>query len=116
MWQSVCQSTDVEAITVPPPLQQVVMHEQLGVQVGLHHFVIGWFVKSWARAMQHYGSNNPARHIAQLLAILWDGLCEPIWGLRNNILHRKPNPTTLCVTENLREKLYAGFVSINPSQ
>lgn len=45
IWQSVCQSINAAAITVPPPLQQV-MQDQL--QVGLHHFAIGWFVKSWA--------------------------------------------------------------------
>ena len=102
LWQSVCKCTDIAAIAVPPPLQQV-LNDQL--QVGLHNFAVGWFKKTWALAMQQNGSRDPDGHVAQLLTILWDGLCEPIWELRNNILHRRPNPTSLRETENLRDKL-----------
>jgi hypothetical protein len=42
MWQSVCKCTDAIDINAPFPLQQV-MNDQL--QVGLHNFAIGWFVK-----------------------------------------------------------------------
>jgi hypothetical protein len=111
MWQSVCNNTEPNTINVPPALQNL-MNDQL--QVGLHHFVIGWFVKSWAQAMHQYGSRDQNAHVAQLLTILWDGLCEPIWELRNNILHNKPNPTTLRETESLRDKLrwYSKYKSI----
>jgi hypothetical protein len=111
MWQSVCNNTKADTINVPPPLHHL-MNDQM--QVGLHHFVIGWFFKSWARAMNQYGSKDPDGHVAQLLTILWDGLCEPIWELWNNILHNKPNPTTLRETENLRDKLrwYCKYKSI----
>ena len=89
-------------IHAPDPLHQV-MEDQ--IQVGLHNFVIGWFVKSWTPAMKQYGSKDPDGQVAQLLTILWDGLCEPMWELRNNILHKKPNPTVLRETEHLQEKL-----------
>jgi hypothetical protein len=102
MWVSVCESVSSEDIHAPDPLRQVLEDQR---RVGLHNFVIGWFVKSWAPAMTHYGSKDPDGQVAQLLTILWDGLCEPVWEMRNNILHKKPNPTVLREAEHLREKL-----------
>jgi hypothetical protein len=102
LWVSICNSTPAEDIQAPDPLCQVLEDQK---RVGLHNFIIGWFVKAWAPAMAHYGSKDPDGQVAQLLTILWDGLCEPVWEMRNNILHKKPNPTVLRETEHLWDKL-----------
>ena len=102
MLRSVCDRLPEDSISVPQPLETV-FHDQC--RVGLHQFAIGWFTKSWMGAMEYYGSKDPSSSVAQLLTILWDGMCEPIWELRNNTLHHKPNPTVLQEMINLRNKL-----------
>jgi hypothetical protein len=98
MWVSVCNSIPAEDIQAPDPLREVLEYQ---TRIGLHNFVIVWFVKAWAPAMKQYGSKDPDGQVAQLLMILWDGLCEPVWEMCNNILHKKPNPTVLRETEHL---------------
>ena len=102
MLRAVCDQLPEESIDIPPPMERVYQEQ---CKIGLHNFAIGWFTKSWAIAMEHYGSKDPSTSVAQLLTLIWDGLCEPIWELRNNILHHKPNPTVLREMTNLRDRL-----------
>jgi hypothetical protein len=74
-------------------------------EIGLHNFVIGWFSKAWQDGMRHFGSRDPGGQASQLLTLIWDGLCEPVWACRNDIRANTPNPKDLLEMSNLREKL-----------
>ena len=67
--------------------------------------MLGWFSKSWRKAIQHYGSDDPSGQASQLLTLIWDGLCEPLWTCRNDIRTNTPNPNDLLEMQNLRQKL-----------
>ena len=99
---AVCNHLPEDSVIVPTSLEKLYQEQCL---IGIHNFAIGWFTKEWATTMDYYGSKDPSASVAQLLIIIWDGLCEPTWELRNIILHHTPNPTALQEMKNLREKL-----------
>jgi hypothetical protein len=74
-------------------------------KIGLSNFVLGWFSRSWREGFSHFGSEDPSGQAAQLLTLIWDGLCEPIWACRNDIRTNNPNPKDLLEMSNLRSKL-----------
>jgi hypothetical protein len=59
----------------------------------------------WTRVFQIAGSDDPEGCSVQLLTLIWQGLCEPIWTLRNDILHRNPNPRVLAEMTSLADQL-----------
>jgi hypothetical protein len=74
-------------------------------KIGLANMVIGWISKAWAAGLAHYGSKDPEGQAAQLLTLAWDGLCEPVWEMRNSIFNDLPNPAQLQEMQSLEEKL-----------
>jgi hypothetical protein len=68
---------------------------ELQEQIGFKNMAIGWMCNGWTRAFQTAGSDDREGCSVQLLTLIWQGLCEPIWALRNDILHRNPNPRVL---------------------
>ena len=87
---------------LPQVLQQV-WEKQL--QIGRYRFGMGWISKQWRVAAKAYGSKDPGGDVAKLVTLIWDGWCEPIWELRNYILHRQPNPTELSAQRQIKERL-----------
>jgi hypothetical protein len=47
-------------------------------RIGFSSLVRGWISKEWARAMKAHESADPQGQAAQMLTLLWDGLCEPV--------------------------------------
>jgi hypothetical protein len=80
---------------------------------GVMHSMAGWISKSWARGLRTLGSTDPHGQSAQILTLLWDSLCEPVWSLRNDIFNNIPNPSTLRELTDLRSRLlwYHRFVN-----
>ena len=66
---------------------------------------IGWMCNELTQAFQTAGSDDPEGCSVQLLTLIWQGLCEPIWALRNDILHRNPNPRVLIEMTSLADQL-----------
>jgi hypothetical protein len=96
----VTNSSDVPPL--PPSLGHVWNEQQ---KIGLANMVLGWMSNAWALALAHHGSTDPVGQAAQLLTLVWDGLCEPVWELRNSIMNNLPNPTRLREMQSLEEKL-----------
>jgi hypothetical protein len=96
-----CAVTEFASPT-EPMLQQIWDAQQ---QIGNHNFIIGWLSSKWKEGMRHFGSKDPGGQTSQLITLLWDGLCEPIWACRNDIKANTPNPKDLLEMSNLREKL-----------
>jgi hypothetical protein len=70
------------------------------------NFAHGWISTGWANGLKRLGSKDLHGQSAQVLTLIWDAVCEPIWDLRNNILNNTPpNPTALRELTSLREKL-----------
>ena len=96
-----CNMEDLHPPTEPMLLQ--IWEDQS--KIGLSNFVLGWISRSWRKGLSHFGSVDPTGQAAQLLTIIWDGLCEPIWTCRNDIRNNNPNPRDLLEMSNLRSKL-----------
>ena len=96
----VTNSSDVPPL--PPSLEHVWNEQQ---KIGLANMVLGWMSNAWALALAHHGSTDPVGQAAQLLTLVWDGLCEPVWELRNSIMNNLPIPTRLREMQSLEEKL-----------
>lgn len=98
------QECAVEDLPTPTdPMLQKIWEAQK--EIGFNNFMLGWFSKAWRAGMNHFGSKDPKGHTSQLLTLLWDGLCEPIWLRRNDIRSNTPNPKDLLEMSNLYEKL-----------
>jgi hypothetical protein len=82
-------------------------------RLGVMHLMVGWISKSWATGLKTLGSTDPHGQSAQILTLLWDSLCEPLWSLRNDIFNNIPNPSTLQDLTDLRDRLmwYHRFVN-----
>jgi hypothetical protein len=91
-----------EAPTLPQSLELIWNEQQ---RVGLANLAIGWISNAWAKGLAHHGSTDPEGHAAQILTLVWDGLCEPIWEMRNSIMNDLPNPTRLREMQSLEERL-----------
>lgn len=74
-------------------------------QIGFSNFMIGWISREWHKGLKRFGSKDPGGQAAQLLTLLWDCVCEPVWECRNNIMANKPNPSEMREMTALREKL-----------
>jgi hypothetical protein len=73
--------------------------------IGFSNFMIGWVSREWQKGLKRFGSKDPGGQASQMLTLLWDCVCEPIWECRNNIMANKPNPSALREMTALREKL-----------
>jgi hypothetical protein len=96
------ESNDPAIPTLPPSLEYIWLEQQ---KIGLANMVIGWISKAWALGLAHHGSKDPDGQAAQLLTLVWDGLCEPIWEMRNSIMNNLPNPSRLREMQSLEERL-----------
>jgi hypothetical protein len=74
-------------------------------RIGFRNMVKGWVSKEWSRAMKAYESKDPKGHVAQILTLIWDGFCEPIWDYRNKKLHRVENSAMSNMLRSLGERL-----------
>jgi hypothetical protein len=88
------------------PLSTIVADAwEIQQQIGFQNMAIGWIGKGWTRAFKTLGSKDPEGCTVQMLTLIWEGLCEPMWSLRNDILHNTPNPRTLTEMTTLKERL-----------
>jgi hypothetical protein len=69
-------------------------------RVGFTNMAIGWLSKEWTKAMRAHGASDPEGSVAQMLTLIWDAWCEPIWDHRNSRLHKDENPA---MDESLRK-------------
>jgi hypothetical protein len=74
-------------------------------RIGFSSFIRGWVSKEWARAMKAYESGDPQGQTAQMLTIIWDGLCEPVCTYRNNKLYHVENNTMTAMLRTLGDRL-----------
>jgi hypothetical protein len=99
--RSVCNSEQMQR----PSSTVVAEAWDIQQRIGFHNMAIGWIGKGWTQAFKTLGSKDPEGCTAQILTYIWEGLCEPIWHFRNDILHDKPNPCTLTEMTLLSDRL-----------
>ena len=99
--RSVCNEGQLQR-----PLSTIVADAwEIQQQIGFQNMAIGWIGNGWTRAFKTLGSKDPEGCTVQMLTLIWEGLCEPMWSLRNDILHKTPNPRTLTEMTTLKERL-----------
>jgi hypothetical protein len=91
------------ATTPQEPTLRKIWKAQL--KIGLANYMIGWVSRTWQAGLKKIGSQDPGGQAAQLLTLLWDGLCEPVWDCRNDIMANNPNPSEMREMTKLRDKL-----------
>ena len=89
----------------PPPDRNLRDIWEAQKEIGFHNFITGWISRSWQRGLRYYESKDPGGQAAQILTLIWDGLCEPIWACRNDIHSNNANPKEVFEMDNLRDKL-----------
>ena len=89
----------------PPPDRNLRDIWEAQKEIGFQNFITGWISRSWQRGLRYYESKDPGGQAAQILTLIWDGLCEPIWACRNDIHSNNANPKEVFEMDNLRDKL-----------
>ena len=56
-------------------------------QIGMYHLLVGFISITWQDALVSMGVEHPHKKMEAILSFLWDDFCEPIWFMRNEILH-----------------------------
>ena len=88
---------------IPSDLLRQAIQDQ--IYLGPYRLIIGFMSNSWTDTLEGFGIKQPQGMIEQLLAMLWDELCEKVWNARNEILHSSRNTTILDEMKTLEEKL-----------
>lgn len=85
-------STDSTHVYIVPPGYPEV-HEAVTDQraIGLENMSVGFLATSWQNALSVEGAKIAARDIVLVLQTLWSTLCDPVWTVRNHILHKCQN-------------------------
>jgi hypothetical protein len=92
--------------TIPPESSPALLRAwESQKRIGFRNLVKGWVSKDWSRAMKAYESKDPKGHVAQIITLIWDGFCEPIWEYRNKKLHRAKNSAMSTMLRSLGERL-----------
>ena len=86
------------------------IHDQ--IYLGPYRLIIGFMSNSWTNALEGFGIKQPQGMMEQLLAMLWDELCEKVWNARNEILHSSQSMIILDEMKTLEDKPF-GFKTIN---
>jgi hypothetical protein len=96
-----------ESVDAPPPAMSIALQRAWESQqrIGFHHMAIGWISKEWSSAMKAHGSKDPGGQVAQILALIWDSWCEPIWEYRNSRFNETQNPAIEATLSTLGERL-----------
>jgi hypothetical protein len=96
-----------EAVDAPPPAMSIALQRAWESQqrIGFNHMAIGWISKEWGGAMKAHGSKDPGGQVAQMLALIWDSWCEPIWEYRNSRFNDNQNPAIEATLSMLGERL-----------
>jgi hypothetical protein len=78
----------IVCISGPPSTNRTNTPTNMGgsIKTWLSNFILGLLSRSWREGIGFYSSDDPSGHEAQLLTLIWDGLCEPIWACRNDII------------------------------
>ena len=67
--------------------------------------VTGFMAKEWKTALANMGVKHPEQMMEQVLAMLWDHICERLWAVRNSIRHSTDSHATLDKMAQMEEKL-----------
>ena len=67
--------------------------------------VRGFLANGWVVALKDYGCSHPDRAINVLQRMVWDSIVEPLWKVRNDILHRQKNNFDSVEEERMAERL-----------
>jgi len=86
------------------PVQSLSTALQTQEKIGFYNIFVGFLSTDWTIALDKLGAEHP-QSIMQLLVMIWDHLCEPIWTTRNNILHSTNNYVTTDNMTSLKDKL-----------
>ena len=94
-----------------PPQVDEIPSELLGQAIrdqshlGPYRLIIGFMSNSWTDALDGFGVKQPQSMMEQLLAIIWDELCEKIWDTRHEILHSSQSMTILDEMKTIEHKV-----------
>ena len=96
------QTHDDPTPTLPTVLDRIWKSQR---RLGLDRFATGYVTQEWSTAMEVFGSKDPTGDVAKLITIIWEGWCEPIWAIRNNILKRQANPTDVAESRKVKDRI-----------
>jgi len=74
-------------------------------RLSFYNMVVGFMSNEWKALMKQCEVEHPQGKMAQILTILWDHICEPIWATRNEIWHSKSNHVSQDELQQLSDKL-----------
>jgi len=100
---SVFGNGDVPITFKTESLRKAVESQQ---KVGLYNMVVGFVSTGWTDALRDMKVEHPETMMEQVLAMLWDHICENVWNTRNGILHSNKSMVTQDEMTSLEDQLY----------
>jgi ribonuclease HI len=85
------EGADPPAVAEQDPLSKAI---EAQATIGHYHMVIGFMAKAWTDALADMNIEHPAQMMEQVLAMLWDHICERLWSVRNGIRHSTDSHVT----------------------
>lgn len=79
-----------------PPSTPQVLHTAYTQQrrIGMELMTRGFLATGWIKAIRYYTHDKTDQKVKAILLGLWHNILEPIWEVRNNILHKTNNIVT----------------------
>jgi hypothetical protein len=65
----------------------------------------GFVATAWIRILTDMGTPHSQRMMVFIVRTIWDEFIQPLWSVRNNILHNNPNFTTELTHTQLGDRL-----------
>ncbi len=65
----------------------------------------GFVATEWIRILADMGTPHPQHMMTLIVRTIWDDVIQPLWLVRNNILHNNPNFTSELTHTQLGERL-----------
>ncbi|KAL7505232.1 hypothetical protein ACHAXN_004474 [Cyclotella atomus] len=87
---------------IPPELLPTLKARK---KIGLLKMLQGFLSRKWIDGMEAYGEKFAPARMKVLFSGLWDIWFEPIWEMRNFILHKTPNKYNQLLESSNEEKL-----------
>ena len=73
--------------------------------IGINMMIRGFFATGWVMAIKDHECSHPDRTMNALQRMVWDSIVDPLWKVRNDILHRMKNNFDAAEEERMAEKL-----------
>ena len=101
----IAEATDTKLPTVTTRDHRMTRAFDAQDSIGPLMLLRGFVAVEWSLILKDMGTPHPQRMMAFIVRTIWDEVIQPLWSVRNNILHNNPNFTTELTHTQLGDRM-----------